>query len=89
MKQRAFENIVEKGENASDQHFLLFPECFPTYQGQKSSKTRLSAITINLKMLSAKSVSFGKGKDVSFSAPNLICFTFIAHMSSEKLTLWI
>ena len=22
------ENILEKGENAGDQHFLLFPECF-------------------------------------------------------------
>ena len=22
------ENIVEKGENAGDQHFLLFPQCF-------------------------------------------------------------
>ena len=22
------ENIVEKGENASYQHFLLFPQCF-------------------------------------------------------------
>ena len=23
------ENIGEKGENASHQHFLLFPQCFP------------------------------------------------------------
>ena len=23
------ENIVEKGENAGYQHFLLFPQCFP------------------------------------------------------------
>ena len=23
-----FENIVRKGENAGDQHFLLFPQCF-------------------------------------------------------------
>ena len=23
------ENIVRKGENAGDQHFLLFPQCFP------------------------------------------------------------
>ena len=22
------ENIVEKGENAGNQHFLLFPQCF-------------------------------------------------------------
>ena len=24
----AFENIVGKGENAGNQHFLLFPQCF-------------------------------------------------------------
>ena len=23
------ENIMGKGENAGDQHFLLFPQCFP------------------------------------------------------------
>ena len=26
------ENIVEKGENAADQHFLLFPQCFLPFQ---------------------------------------------------------
>ena len=25
---KSFENIVEKGENAARQHFLLFPRCF-------------------------------------------------------------
>ena len=28
LKQRALENLVEKGENAGNQHFLLFPPCF-------------------------------------------------------------
>ena len=28
LEKKAFENIVEKGENAGDQHFLLFPQCF-------------------------------------------------------------
>ena len=27
-----FENIVAKGENADNQHFLLFPQCFLPYQ---------------------------------------------------------
>ena len=27
-KVEAFENILGKGENAGDQHFLLFPKCF-------------------------------------------------------------
>ena len=25
---KAFENVVGKGENAGKQHFLLFPQCF-------------------------------------------------------------
>ena len=28
LEKRAFENIVGKGENAGNQHFLLFPHCF-------------------------------------------------------------
>ena len=27
-EKEAFENIVEEGENAGNQHFLLFPKCF-------------------------------------------------------------
>ena len=30
-----FQSIVGKGENAGDQHFLLFPQCFLLYQRQK------------------------------------------------------
>ena len=29
-KRKAFKNIVETDKNAGDQHFLLFPQCFPT-----------------------------------------------------------
>ena len=29
-KKKAFKNNVEKGENAGNQHFLLFPQCFYT-----------------------------------------------------------
>ena len=32
LKKKAFENIVGKGENADNQHFLLFPQCFLRYQ---------------------------------------------------------
>ena len=35
------ENIVEKGENAGNQHFLLFPQCF-----QKTSFLRLLKVGI-------------------------------------------
>ena len=28
LKKKPFQNTVEKGENADNQHFLLFPQCF-------------------------------------------------------------
>ena len=31
-KTKASENIVEKGENAGNQHFLIFPQYFLPYQ---------------------------------------------------------
>ena len=33
-KRRAFENIEGKEENAGDQHFLLFPQCFLPFSKQ-------------------------------------------------------
>ena len=35
---QTFENIVGKGENARNQHFLLFPQCFQPYQTHKKKK---------------------------------------------------
>ena len=32
-----FENIAGKGENAGNQHFLLFLQCFPAFQKQIST----------------------------------------------------
>ena len=36
LKKEAFEKIVGKGENADNQHFLLFPQCFLSFQIQIS-----------------------------------------------------
>ena len=36
LRKKLFENIVGKGENAGDQHFLLFPQCFIPFQRQIS-----------------------------------------------------
>ena len=36
MEKKAFENIVGKGENAVNQHFLLFPQCFLLFPRQIS-----------------------------------------------------
>ena len=35
--EKAFENIVGKGENAGNQHFLLFPQCFLSFTKQISN----------------------------------------------------
>ena len=37
LKKEALKNTGEKGENAGNQHFLLFPQCFLLYQREKSS----------------------------------------------------
>ena len=35
-EKKPFENIVEKGENAGNQHFLLCPQCFHSFPKQIS-----------------------------------------------------
>ena len=41
-KERAVENIVGKGENAGNQHFLLFPQCYLAIYPIKDRNHRLS-----------------------------------------------
>ena len=48
----AFENIVGKGENAGNQHFLLFPQYFQPYQREKSSFKKIHFVV-------CKSFQFG------------------------------
>ena len=35
LKKKALENTMGKGENAGNQHFLLFPQCFLLYLREK------------------------------------------------------
>ena len=62
LTKKAFENIVGKGENADNQHFLLFPQCFLSVTKKKINfwiKIILSsANAFNLDQ--AKYLSFGK-----------------------------
>ena len=50
LKQKALENTKGKGENAGNQHFLLFQQCFPLYHTEKSSF--LQCLICRLQMLS-------------------------------------
>ena len=56
---RAFGNIVEKGENAGNQPFLLWPQCFLPYYIEKSSFS-------NMKFVVCKCFQFGQGKILLF-----------------------
>ena len=59
-ERKAFENIVGKGENAGNQHFLLFPQCFLLYQ-----KTEI-IISVTVNLSSAYSFNLDKPKIFSF-----------------------
>ena len=51
LKKKPFENTVGKGENASKQHFLHFPQCFVTL-----SKTEIN-ILATLEMSSVNALN--------------------------------
>ena len=61
-RKKTSEDIVGKGENAGNQHFLLFPQCFQPFQTQISIFQPLffcpSANAFNLNQ--SKNMSFGK-----------------------------
>ena len=52
LKKKALENTVEKGENAGNQHFLLFPQCFSLLSKKEmiilAMRNLLSANALNL-----------------------------------------
>ena len=41
LKKKAFENMVERGENAGYQRFLFFPQCFQKLFVSGSLKVRI------------------------------------------------
>ena len=53
------ENIVGKGENAGDQHFLLFPQCFLPFPKQ------ISIFSVTFTLLSANALNFDKSRILS------------------------
>ena len=55
---KTFENIVGKEEKAGNQHFLLFPQCFLSYE-----TTLMCWVTFD--MSSANAFSLGKPKILS------------------------
>ena len=46
-KKMPFENVVGEGENAGNQHFLLFPRCFLPFQIQSRNRTILATTKLS------------------------------------------
>ena len=57
LKKKPLENIVGKGENAGNQHFLLFTQCFLLFLKQ------ISIFDSHLSLLSANASSLDQSKD--------------------------
>ena len=57
---RAFENIVGRGENAGNRHFLLFPQCFLLFQNTEI------IICVTFILLYANAFNLDQSKILSF-----------------------
>ena len=72
-KTKPFENIVGKGENAGNQHFLLFSQCFLSYQRRiRKFHILSSANALNL-VESIISLLFKELKNTKFLRVSLFC----------------
>ena len=66
------QNIVEKVEDADNQHFLLFPQCFRKASSSGVSKVIIVWVRVNMYKVLAKKVKLsGKKKILIFT-----CFWF-------------
>ena len=72
-KKKALENTVGKGENAGNQHFLLFPTVFSTLSKREiiilANYNLSSANAFNL--VKSKTLSFGNGIILSQTSSDL------------------
>ena len=77
MKKKPIENIEGKGENAGNQHFLLFPQCF------LNDQIEISASDLNF--VNFKSIHFGPSILLSFG--NRLMFKIIDRCRPLNLRL--
>ena len=77
--EKAFENTAEKGENAGNQHFLLFPQCFQHFLNQISMFNILSSVNA-FNLNHSKLFSFSKELSYIFILEKLlITSNFFSH----------
>ena len=75
---KTFENIVEKVENAGNQHFILFPQCFLPYQRQITTILTFNLLSANIfNLFKASVLSFcSEVKEHNFEWQNPMFFLF-------------
>ena len=71
LKKKPLENIVGKGENAGNQHFLLFPQCFPSIHPQKNF-----CFSVTFILSSANAFNLDQSKNLSFGKELSICYAW-------------
>ena len=76
LRKKVFENIVGKGENAGNQHFLFFPQCFQP----KSNFSFLVAFTLS----SANAFNLDRSKILLFGK-ELTHYHTIPHFDTPKI----
>ena len=82
MRKRHFENILGKGENAGDQHFLLYPQYFLSCPKQISNVESFILSSANaLNLDQSKSVLFGKELTLP---PKTLVFACLQYRSFEN-----
>ena len=80
-KKKAFENTVEKVENAGNQHFLLLPQCFSLY------KKREITILTTLNLLSANAFNLIQSKILSVTQELMYLeWTVNGSLQKEKIS---
>ena len=64
LRKKAPESIVGKGDNAGNQHFLLFPQCFLLFTKQSSVfESHLFCRLQSLSFLTGLKLLFSKGEN--------------------------
>ena len=85
-RKRPFENIVEQGENAGNQRFLLLPQCFLLYQTQIFTPATLN-LSSAFNLVKAKILSFGTELKVFFVLFSRFYFSY-KHLKVTHLISW-
>ena len=81
LDKKTFENIVGKGENAGNQHFLFLPQCFFMSQNKLKFFSHVYFVVCKcFQFDQCKNLSFGK--ELIFKC---IYTGFLAHLSTKCL----